>query len=307
MRKRLGAAVAAALLLLAPAAPASTEAGSNCVADGSRANSTLLATPTAAFPDQPPVKEQGVLVNWTVRVGPGLGPLVQQFGVFRAAGGGGYTKAGEQTETLADGWNEFPARIPVQVGDLLGLYGPAATLTCGYGAAALFEGPVANGETKTFGSLEGVTPPVSAVVEPDGDDDGYGDQSQDDCPESADYHEQCPPLSYLRAKPRGEVIYVTLQPTSDSRIDVSCRVALPPDERGEARRTVRLSKPSRRVGADRVVKAKLHLPRAVRRRLRELPRKRALRAKVAVRTTDASGETSVRTKSVRLRGRGSRS
>ena len=58
--------------------------------------------------------------------------------------------------------------------------------------SALFEGGIALGETKAFKAESGVRSPVSSTVELDADGDGYGDVSQDRCPESAFFQVTCP-------------------------------------------------------------------------------------------------------------------
>jgi hypothetical protein len=145
----------AALLLAAPAAFAgSSEAGWGCTATGSEPGATLLATPEEGFGYQPLVKESpGVIVGWTVRVETRLGQFAQQLGVFRPAGNGEYTKVAESAiETFGESAElvQYPARIPVEQGDVIGLYGPEETLYCLGGPSARFGGPVAVGETKAF-------------------------------------------------------------------------------------------------------------------------------------------------------------
>jgi hypothetical protein len=174
----------------------SDEAGWHCTADASRAGWTLLALPQAGSPYSPLVKQsRGVITSWNVRVGAGLSPLAQQIGVFRAVNGGAeYTKVAESAiETFGVGSEQLPTRIPVQAGDFVGLHGPLETFVCdGEGSAALFEGGIALGETKAFKVEGGVRSPAAATVESDADGDGYGDASQDRCPESAAFQTSCP-------------------------------------------------------------------------------------------------------------------
>ncbi len=181
-----------------PGDAVSDEAGWHCTADASRAGWTLLASPQAGSLYSPLVKQsRGVITSWNVRVGPGLSPLAQQLGVFRAVNGGSeYTKVAESAvETFGAGSEQRPTRIPVQAGDFVGLHGPLETFVCdGEGSAtpALFEGDIALGETKAFKAESGVRSPVGAIVESDADGDGYGDASQDRCPESALFQTTCP-------------------------------------------------------------------------------------------------------------------
>lgn len=181
-----------------PGEALSDEAGWHCTADGSRAGWTLLALPQAGSLYSPLVKQShGVITSWQVRVGPGLSPLAQQLGVFRAVNGGSeYTKVAESAiETFGVGSEQLPTRIPVQAGDFVGLHGPLETFVCDEqenATSALFEGGIALGETKAFKVESGVRSPVGAIVELDADGDGYGDASQDRCPESAVFQTSCP-------------------------------------------------------------------------------------------------------------------
>jgi hypothetical protein len=199
-------AVFAVMLANAPSSSAapfsgealSDEAGWHCTADASRAGWTLLASPQAGSPYSPLVKQsRGVITSWNVRVGPGLNPLAQQLGVFRPINGGSeYTKVAESAiETFGTGSEQRPTRIPVQAGDFVGLHGPLGTFVCDEGenaTSALFEGGIALSETKAFKTESGVRSPVGAIVESDADGDGYGDASQDRCPESALFQASCP-------------------------------------------------------------------------------------------------------------------
>lgn len=198
------AAVMAALAIAAPSASAthtnnalSDEAGWPCTATSSRAAWTLLASPQAGWVYSPLVKQpRAVITSWNVRVGPGLVSLPQQLGVFRQVNGGvDYTKVAESAiETFGPGAEAVPTRIPVQGGDFVGLHGPFGTFVCDVeeGSSSLYEGPLGLGETRTFKAEGGVRSPVSATAEIDMDGDGYGDASQDHCPESALFQTACP-------------------------------------------------------------------------------------------------------------------
>ena len=93
----------------------------------------------------------------------------------------------------------FPTRIPVSGGELLG-YSELitdATSLCLYSTgqaadslAAATTGPLGQAETVSP-SVTGYLENVSAVLEPDADGDGYGDETQDLCPIEADTHAAC--------------------------------------------------------------------------------------------------------------------
>ncbi len=94
--------------------------------------------------------------------------------------------------------NPFATRLPVSGGEMLGLRGENAAST--YGGMAgdnvleLSGGDPAPGETRSaVGAPEPVTlVNVSAVLEPDADGDGFGDETQDQCPTNATTQGPCP-------------------------------------------------------------------------------------------------------------------
>lgn len=310
MTRRLSlalASIAAVLLLAAPAASAgSSEAGWGCTATGSEPGATLLATPEEGPGYQPLVKENpGVIVGWTVRVEAGLGQFAQQLGVFRPAGGGQYTKVAESAvETFGESAEpvQYPARIPVQAGDVLGLYGPEQTLYCPGGPAPRSPGPIAVGETRAF-TMDGNRPAVSAVVEEDLDRDGYGDFSQDRCPNSALFQTDCPlpAVSVGKVAVKKRAIWIEASNNTDAAIEAV----------GEVRwrvngRRVRVglgSGPAKSVAGGQVALLRVALPAAVRKRLEKLPRRRALRARIDVRATNLVPYVGTHEIKLRLPGR----
>ena len=299
MGKRLGASVtaaAASLLLVAPGASASvsSEAGWGCTAVGSKPSSTLLATPLPGSPYSPLVKESpGVIVSWGIRVGPGLSPLAQQLSVFRPTGSADeYTKVAESaTEAFAEGFNVYPARIPVQAGDVLGLYGPVETYFC--------EG--------------GFGPPVSAVVEADVDGDGYGDSRQDGCPESALFQTDCPLVAIeigdVEVKRHAILIEVgnNTEASVKARGEVSWAIrpkaAAGAPNPSATRARILLNAPAKTVKPGATAVLRVALPRLVLGQLdKRLPRQ-ALRARIDLMATNLVPYVGTHELKVRLPGR----
>lgn len=323
MRKRLGAAAATAAaslpLLTAPGAAAavSSEAGWGCTANGSKPGSTLLATPTPGSPYSPLVKESpGVIVSWGVRVGPGLSPLAQQLGVFRPTGSADeYTKVAESaSETFAEGFDIYPARIPVQAGDVLGLHGPAETFFCAEGGpAALLEGNVGLGETKIFKTEGGFRSSVNAVVEADVDGDGYGDSRQDGCPESALFQTDCPLVALevgdVTVKHRAILIEVgnNTEASVKARGEVgwSVRPKVTGGAPGSSLRKVRikLNAPAKTVMPGTTAVLRVPLPKPVLRQLDRRSPQQALRARIDVVGTNLIPYVGTHELKIRLPGR----
>jgi len=101
----------------------------------------------------------------------------------------------------ADSLNTFPTNVPVQPGDILGINQPtSANTACVFFAPGdvqlLNPGNLADGESAAFSVFPSdYRLNVSAVVEPDADQDGFGDETQDQCPGQAGPNNGCPPGS----------------------------------------------------------------------------------------------------------------
>lgn len=314
MPRRLSLALAssiAALMLTAPAAFAgSSEAGWGCTAFGSEPGVTVLSTPEEWSSYSPLVKENpGVIVSWTVRVEDGLGQFAQQLGLFRPAGDGEYTKVAESAvETFGPPPPEEliskPARIPVQRGDLLGLWGPEGTLYCFGGPAAEFGGPIAVGETKAF-TMDGRRSPVNAVVEEDLDRDGYGDFSQDRCPSSAAFQTDCPlpALNIGKVAVKKRAILIEVSNNTDATFQAIGEVRWRKKPKGPTVIVGFRSEGPRQATGGVPIQLRLPLPKAVRERLAKLPRRRSLRARIDVKATNLVPYVGTQEIKVRLPGR----
>jgi hypothetical protein len=122
--------------------------------------------------------------------------------------------------------NTFPTSIPVQAGDTIGITAvpaPGAPLFgCGFGPGGetYYSGgadqPV--GSQVTFGGFPGgFRLNISAVVEPDADGDGFGDESQDRCPAGPGPIDGCPPNTFSF----GKVKHNKQKGTATLTVDVS--------------------------------------------------------------------------------------
>jgi uncharacterized repeat protein (TIGR01451 family) len=129
-----------------------------------------------------------VITSWSTEAGVNTGPL--RLELSRPADTPArWTVVGESSDQplTANSLNTFATRIAVKGGDHLGLYdvGFAQCAALGTGnaqdAAWAHGGAVPNGGTATFFQSAQTLLNVSAVLEPDADGDGYGDESQDSC------------------------------------------------------------------------------------------------------------------------------
>ena len=220
-RRIAATAAAAALAAAVCAAPAqaATQVGqellpSNGCTPG--ASGTLLQT--ASPGNLYAMPSAGVVTRWSFRAANGP-PASLRLKVARAAGGDAYTIVGEseaQASFTQNASNSFEARIPVRAGDLLGLFviigagGDCPQLNGappGFNAALAPGQDVPPGTTATF--FAGGPPPqldIAATLEPDGDNDGYGDESQDCAPADASKNTDCTdPTATITKQPKDKV------------------------------------------------------------------------------------------------------
>src|SRR5690242_12199139 len=199
--KLISVAIAAAFagsLLGAAGASAATEFGSHCVAN--RAEDELQYTVIQLSQNGGPVAAPtaGIVTKWKINLVPVPFTVPQQLKIFRPTPDPNrFQVVGESTtENVATGENVFSTRIPIQAGDHLGLFGNSAisTLFCAETAetespgnsTGFFAGNPTAGTTATLVNTEpGTLVPAAAVIEPDADNDGFGDETQDACPQSA--------------------------------------------------------------------------------------------------------------------------
>jgi len=188
--------------------------------------------------------------------------------------------------------NRFQTRIPVSAGVLFGVSSSKSIPTCfGIGVPgdtlALFNPDVpVGGKAKPFESPDGVLLSLAVVVEPDADGDGFGDETQDKCPQSAATQGACPAppgggvggaTVKLKGKPRleGNVVAVKLTTSATTKLTVTGSI------RGK-----RAAKPvSKTVQPGETGRVYLQLKKSVSQRLANLPRKRKLRMVVEVKAT----------------------
>ena len=152
--------------------------GTNCTFMGVGAGGVPLITVPAA----------GVVVRWQIRTGSTPPDAQVALRVLRPAGVGPYAAAGSSAaEPLtSDGVRTFETRVPVRAGDALGFDDRNDALLFADDPAATtqwWQPALAAGATSAAtGSTSGKRPLLAAVIEPDADLDGYGDETQDACP-----------------------------------------------------------------------------------------------------------------------------
>jgi hypothetical protein len=196
------ALVVAVALLLVPSdnARAATTVGRTFTLTSTCTGSTLVqksegpGVPSYAVP-----AGGGVLISFSTMAS--SAPMARMnFKVFRPTGAANeYTiVAATATVTLTpSGLNTLSARIPVNAGDRLGIYGESDAPCNAASSGSEFRwdgGDFASGTTHTYsqGTPNNGAVDVSAQVEPDADRDAFGDETQDVCWTDPSTQATCP-------------------------------------------------------------------------------------------------------------------
>lgn len=319
MKKRVSMLVAAVFAVSAFAsvsqASAATEFGSGCAANKLEQATVFSATHGAASPLSATAPVSGVITEWKVNTAlikageeipaeaEAIGRIYRQtLDVFRPAGGANYTVAAQaEGGTLnLSGISTYSSRIPVQAGDLLGLSGPIVVYcqtedpADTIGAAKVTP---AVGATATFTTVPGVQVPVTAKIEPDVDGDGYGDETQDKCPQSAAYQTPCPVVT-ISSLPISGNKAVTLRVTTSLSAPVGVTATVPLAKG----KTATLTAPAQTVAPGTLAAFTLTLTPEVTKALKALPNKKSLTMSLTASATNVTGSPSTSTTTVKLKG-----
>jgi hypothetical protein len=318
MRKRFGSMATlavAASLLAASSASAATEVGSNCTATTGSEGATFVQL--AKAPGSPLSIEApaGVVTKW--KVNSAVGTLVsQQLVVLRPTGtpNAFLTVAESASVTIANGSNSFETRIPVQAGDRMGAApgspgGPIpAGLYCATGNAAdsmgAFAVDPAVGSINTFPPNAGYQAAISAIVEPDADRDGFGDETQDKCPRSAALQTaECPliTLGGLGKLKKGSA-QILVSASSQASVTVFGTVKVPKKGKKGKVRQITMQGGVQSVSPGAVVPFSLVFPPTLKSALNALPPSKSLPLAVTITTTDLAGQPSSTQLTLKLKG-----
>jgi hypothetical protein len=143
------------------------------------------------------VPSDGVITSWSFQAAAGVTPPMK-LKVVRPAGGADFTTVGDsELQTPVPGiLNTWPTRIPVKAGDLPSHFYTDSTTgfrddVAGYDTffIAFDPGDPAGdpppGTTVTYDPDDADKIDLSSVLEPDADQDGFGDETQDQCSSNA--------------------------------------------------------------------------------------------------------------------------
>jgi hypothetical protein len=215
-------------------------------------------------------------------------------------------------ETVSKGSGPFPIRIPVLAGDRFGLNSPeggafACSSVPGDEIGSTLRNPQP-GESEPYFRSDEYQVALSVTVEADRDGDGYGDETQEPCPEAITIQVPCPVVtSKQRAELKKRAILVHSEVSSQASVQVFGQVAW--QVRAKHDRNHRLilaldGGSARVISAGREATFRVPLSKPVMRRLGGIGPTQALRAKLTVEVTDLAGRVTRGQIRLRLPGRG---
>ncbi len=307
-------ALAVISAITAPGAAAATEFGDNCTANEDFSAPITFFEGSAPSGNPLPIAAptSGVLTKWKVNVVPVPTSFPQTLKVLRLdATSHTALVVGETLASLGSGSNTIDARIPVQAGDRLSTFGfgTVETLICETpGQEILIGGFEGNGggvgSSNPYIELpEEFRIPVAAVIEPDADGDGYGDETQDKCPQSAAYQTECPVVvldSYV-VRGKGKVV-VLVSTSTEAPVTVSATAKLPKGKKSKASVAAKLKAVTRTVTPGKFGRYVLKFPGSLKRALKELPKGKRLKLKITASATNVVGRVATAKTKLDLKG-----
>ncbi len=306
MRRLLVGIVAAVALACASTASAATEIGDPCVGDDAAPFGFFqISSPSSPLPMAAPAT--GVVTQWKVNLVAAPVQIPQSLKIARIVSPTlVQTVAESSVQTVVGGANSFPTRLPIQAGDRLGLAGTGGEFG---GLFCEDESTPSDhvGITESFGPPGGsvlyedipLRIPVRAVIEPDADNDGYGDETQDLCPQSAAFQVACPVVT-LDAFPivGGSAVKVLVATSTSAPVKVTGVAKL-----GKGAKA-KLSTKSKTVSAGVFTTFKLSFSKALKEKLKELEPGKKLTLKITASATNVAGQVSADKLKAKLKGQG---
>jgi hypothetical protein len=308
-------------------ASAATEFGNPCAGNQITSSTPNTFFPFAAMGDPLPlaVPGTGVITKWTMSsVVPAT--FQQTLKVVRKTGPETVLIVGESTGTISLGKTSFETRIPVQAGDFLGVYGTSekfegetiGNLFCeltGTGEVpigALLGAGGGPGTSSEFLLIEAEAGfPVTALLEPDADNDGYGDETQDKCPTSATTHEACPAAAPVPPVPAVPAVSLSTSVTTKkglAKIFVTSSIQSSVTVAGKVKigagKTAKLNGGTQLVSPGTLATFTLLFPKVLKEKLKALSNKQSLTLKVTASAPNSAGVVTTKTLSAKLRGQG---
>jgi hypothetical protein len=318
MRLKLVLAAAAVLAVSiggVTSASAATEFGDTCVGENFASGAYTLTTRLGP-PELPlTAPTNGVVTQVRMLIAnppPTTVPMAVK--ILRSAGGNYFTVTSQMTMQVSLGFNVAKARMPVQAGERLALQGlpfvyegspsDGISFFCRKGTPGLIGGtvsPTPVGGTAEYSAEVGEgRVPLAAIIEPDADNDGFGDETQDACPQNATTQVACPSITPITLSTsqqirKGSVIVIA---TTNTTAQVSVHGAVKLGKRRKAT----LSGGTQTLSSGTLGKFKLKFSHKLKAKLKELRPKKSLNLILTVSGTSVSGAVATNTLKIKLKG-----
>ena len=261
----------------------------------------------------------GVVTRWKVNSAVALPPgltLSERMRVFRGTGVTNefQTIAESAPGAIGAGANTFETRIPVQAGDRFGVSAPAGPSSlvffCPTASSedklGLKEGDVPPGAKATYTPAENLQLALSVTIEPDADNDGFGDETQDKCPTSAAVQAvACPTLLIDAAamSPGKGSVRVLAASSIEANITASASATLPKTKKkAKSSATTTLTPITQIIKPGQLAGFTLNFNQKLKQALASLPKSKSVKLNVTVSGQNAAGVLSTDTLTVKLKG-----
>jgi len=190
-------AVAALIgLIAASSASAATTMGQTFAPEGTNCNANNIWVQTMSPGVEYAAPFPGVITSWAFEANASVANI--RLKLLRPGGGDNFTVVGESDVVLpiASQLNTYPTRIPVRAGDVIAVFnqtavGCLAARPPGF-SYSTHVGDVPPGMSAAFNpGAFSFQLDLSATLEPDADNDGFGDESQDCAPSNPSLNVDC--------------------------------------------------------------------------------------------------------------------
>ena len=296
-----------ASLGLASASAAAVHVGDDCVADKITSQKTLVELQSNQPGALLAMPGDGVITHLQIAGIPDFdATIAQNLKLLRPTGGANGFAVAEEDTLLVKGTTGYDYRLPVRAGDRLGLASNEGDLFfCGGQAGdevGFVEANLALGSSAAFKTAPSIGVPVTATVEPDADRDGYGDETQDKCPQSAQVQIACPALgidAFAIQTKGAEEIYIAIYGPGTASVSVAGSLRVPAGPAGKPRATKLTWKGTRETSEGKFTRLRLKFPARLVSALKA--KGVSLTLKLAATATNVAGLKSSRKLSVKVR------
>lgn len=307
MKSRRTALVAIATALVAAAIGASTsnaasvDLGAQCTPTIGTAGSMFVNTTGSSVV----VPFSGVITKWGFTF-PSTAPFTTNLITVRGADPNWTVTSVTAAVPIDSAETSVPTRISVQAGDRIGMapvgLGCATTAADTLAKATAASNPTVGTAYTTSTTTAASSTDLTAHLEPDADGDGYGDETQDACPQSKLYQTACPTpklASYpLKSSKNFQVLVTTDIPGT---VFATGKVKLP-KTKGKKAKTLTFKSKGVAVLPGVLSKLTLKYPSALTGALKTLSPSKKLRLSVTI-TVPGILSNSTKTFAVKLAGR----